>query len=427
MPNKTKNMTKPDHPNPFILLPEQVWAFRRRTRERTFRRCGLAAILISLLFLGSMGFNIIAQGYSAFMQVELRLPVEYPAPEGTDERLIVQNALYALFPEVTTHEEKRQLGRLISRGAYYELRDEIEDKSITFTPGTKRDIWLPASSIVDLQIKRFNLDEENKNSKLNNLQLNWLKTLENENRIRTSFNTTFFSGGDAQEAEQAGALGSMMGSLFTILVCIACAFPLGVATALYLEEFARDNWFTNLVEININNLAAVPSIIYGLLGLSIYINWIGLPRSSALVGGLVLALLVLPVIVIATRNALRSVPKDIRYAAMALGATPVQVSLQHTLPYALPGIMTGLILSIARALGETSPLLMIGMVAFVTDVPRKIVDPATTLPVQIYLWTNNPDAGFVEKTAAIIIILLVCLAIINVLAAWVRRRFEIKW
>jgi phosphate transport system permease protein len=196
---------------------------------------------------------------------------------------------------------------------------------------------------------------------------------------------------------------------------------------MYLEEFAKENWLTDLVEININNLAAVPSIVFGLLGLSIYLNFFDLPRSSSLVGGLVLALLVLPIIVIATRNAIRAVPKSIRYAAAALGATPVQVAFHHTFIYALPGIMTGVILSIARALGETAPLLMIGMVAFVADTPSSLTDPATTLPVQVFLWSNNPETGFVEKTAAAIIVLLTFLVSINALAIYIRRRFEIKW
>jgi len=205
------------------------------------------------------------------------------------------------------------------------------------------------------------------------------------------------------------------------------AFPLGVATAVYLEEFARKSWFTDFIEININNLAAVPSIIFGLLGLSIYLNLFGLPRSSSLVGGMVLALLILPVIVIATRNALQAVPPSMRDAAAALGATPVQVVFHHTFIYALPGIMTGVILSIARAFGETAPLLMIGMVAFIVDVPKTVVDPATTLPVQVYLWANNPELGFVEKTAAAIMVLLIFMVLINLLAIYIRRRFEIKW
>ncbi|MCC6598755.1 MAG: phosphate ABC transporter permease PstA [Alphaproteobacteria bacterium] len=430
--------------NPFIFsrgkTPAQKWMVRRKKREKWFRRCGLASILISLMFLGGLILSVIGNGYTAFTRVQILLPVEFSAdiidPEGTrtvaalsgaDYRKLIRNSLAKLFPEAETRREQMDLHALISKGAYYKIRRMVmEDPSLI---GQSHDLWLPAASNVDLFIKRHSMSSDAGlgNYKINAMQYAWLKQLIEGKRLRKVFNTTFFTSGDSQEPEQAGILSSITGSLLTILVCIFCAFPMGVATALYLEEFARENWFTDLIEININNLAAVPSIIYGLLGLSVYINIMGMPRSSALVGGLVLALLVLPVIVIATRNALRAVPPSIRYAALAMGATPVQVAVHHTFIYALPGIMTGFILSIARALGETSPLLMIGMVAFVTDVPRSLVDPSTTLPVQIYLWTNNPETGFVENTAAAIMVLLVVLVCINVLAGWVRRRFEIKW
>lgn len=430
--------------NPFVFsggkTPEQKWIARRKRREKWFRRCGLMSILISLLFLGGLIVSVIGNGYTAFTRVQILLPIEFSAdvidPEatrdreaisGADYRKLVQNSLATLFPEARERREKMDLHALISKGGYYQLREMVmENPSLI---GTRQEVWLPAASNVDLFIKRHSMSSDAGigNYKINGQQFSWLKKLIEEKRLHKVFNKTFFTGGDSQEPEQAGILSSFTGSLFSIAVCILFAFPLGVATAIYLEEFARENWFTDLIEININNLAAVPSIIYGLLGLSVYINLMGMPRSSALVGGLVLALLVLPVIVIATRNALRAVPPSIRYAALAMGATPVQVTLHHTFMYALPGIMTGVILSIARALGETSPLLMIGMVAFVTDVPRTILDPATTLPVQIYLWTNNPETGFVENTAAAIIVLLVVLVFINALAGWIRRRFEIKW
>lgn len=430
--------------NPFIFTagktPEQKLLSWRKTKEKMFRNCGLAAIIISCLFLGGLLYSIIGNGYTAFTRVQLLLPVEFSAdiidPDHSgdpdiigraDYRKIVHQSLKSLFPEVTERQEKMDLYELASKGAYYRLREmALKDPSLI---GRKMDLWLPASSNVDLFVKRTSLRSDAGIAiyKLNGQQYGWLKELIENDRLRKSFNTTFFRNGDSQEPEQAGILGAIAGSVFSILVCIALAFPLGVATAVYLEEFAKENWFTDLIEINLNNLAAVPSIIYGLLGLSIYINVLGLPRSSALVGGLTLALLVLPIIVIATRNALRAVPKAIRFAALAMGATPVQVALHHTFIYALPGIMTGVILSVARALGETSPLLMIGMVAFVMDVPGSVTDPATSLPVQVYLWANNPESGFVENTAAAIIVLLAFLAVINALAAWVRQHFEIKW
>lgn len=430
--------------NPFVfsygVTPAQKWIAKRKRREKQFKFFGFMSILLSAVFLGGLMVNILSNGYTAFTRVQLYIPVEFSKeildPENTgdmaalskaDYRKILQNGLLSLFPGELSRSERFELFALLSKSGYYQLREMVmEDPTLV---GRKGQLWLPAASNVDMFIKRHSLKSEVGIShyKVSNKQFAMLKELIDKERLRKVFNKIFFTSGDSQEPEHAGILGSFMGSIFTIIVCIAVAFPLGVATALYLEEFAKENWLTDLIEININNLAAVPSIIYGLLGLSIYINVLGMPRSSALVGGLVLALLVMPVIVIATRNALRAVPHSVRYAALAMGANKVQVAMHHTLIYALPGIMTGVILSVARALGETSPLLLIGMVAFLTDVPRGITDPATTLPVQVYLWTNNPEFGFVENTAAAIMVLLFVLVVINALAAWVRQKFEIKW
>ncbi len=255
----------------------------------------------------------------------------------------------------------------------------------------------------------------------------WLKTLQEKGLLRTAFNRTFFMQGDSRSPEQAGFLGAMIGSALTLIVCLLVAFPLGVMTAVYLEEFARKSVFVDLIEVNINNLAAVPSIVFGLLGLAVYINVMGLPRSAPLVGGMTLALMILPVIIIATRAGLSSVPDSIRDAARALGASPLQVVWHHALPLAMPGIMTGTILGMARAIGETAPLLMIGMVAFVADLPTGFTSSATVMPVQIYLWASSPDAGFVEKTAAGILVLLVLLLAMNALAIYLRKKFEVRW
>lgn len=324
-----------------------------------------------------MMVNVISNGYTAFTRVQLYIPIKFSKeiidPDNTmdrealskaDYRKLVQNGLLSLFPGELTRKEKSELFALAGKGAYYQLREMVlADPSLV---GRRGELWLPAASNVELFIKRHSLKSEVGIShyKISSGQFSMIKDMIDKERLKKVFNSKFFTSGDSQEPEQAGILGGLIGSFFTIFVCIAVSFPLGVATALYLEEFAKENWFTNLIEVNINNLAAVPSIIYGLLGLSIYINVMGMPRSSALVGGLVLALLVLPVIVIATRQALRTVPDSVRYAALALGANPVQVATHHTFIYALPGIMTGVILSVARALGETSPLLLIGMVAF---------------------------------------------------------------
>ena len=329
------------------------------------------------------------------------------------------------FPDAEGRKEKRALFALVSRNTPHILKELVEKNPKL--KGAKAEIWLPAASAVSIFYKQHLSEQSKRGGKIIPVQAAWVTEMARAGQMRLRFNRTFFKNGDSREAERAGVLVSTIGSFMTILVCIAMAFPLGVATAIYLEEFAPKNWFTDFIEININNLAAVPSIIFGLLGLSIYLNFFGLPRSSSLVGGMVLALLILPVIVIATRNALQAVPPSIRYAAAALGATQTQVVFHHTFIYALPGIMTGVILSVARAFGETAPLLMVGMVAFVADPPRTFVDPATTLPVQVYLWANNPELGFVEKTAAAIIVLLVLMALINLLAIHIRHRYEIKW
>ena len=244
---------------------------------------------------------------------------------------------------------------------------------------------------------------------------------------RPRFNATFFSTGDSREPEQAGILGAAVGSLFTLIVTLLLSFPIGVLAAVYLEEFAPKNRWTDLVEVNINNLAAVPSIIFGLLGLAVFLNFFGLPRSAPLVGGMVLALMTLPTIIIAARAALKAVPPSIREAALGIGASKLQVMTHHVLPLAMPGILTGTIIGMAQALGETAPLLMIGMVAFIVDIPGGFTDPATVLPVQIYIWADSPERAFVAKTSAAIMVLLGFLICMNALAIWLRKRFERRW
>ena len=255
----------------------------------------------------------------------------------------------------------------------------------------------------------------------------WLESLKRQGLIRSHFNTRFFTAGDSREPELAGIRGALIGSLLTLMVTLTICLPVGVAAAIYLEEFARKNRLTEIIEVNINNLAAVPSIVFGLLGLALFLNTFGLPRSAALVGGLVLALLVLPTIIIASRAALKAVPPSIREAALGVGASHQQAVLHHVLPLAMPGITTGTIIGMAHALGETAPLLMIGMVAFIVDIPSGITDSATVLPVQIYLWSDLPEIAFQAKTAAAIIVLLVVLFLMNGFAIVLRRRFERRW
>jgi phosphate transport system permease protein len=263
--------------------------------------------------------------------------------------------------------------------------------------------------------------------KLSDQEVAWLERLRQENRIDRHFNTRFFTAGDSREPELAGIRGALVGSFLTLLVTLVLCLPIGVAAALYLEEFAVRNRVTEIIEVNINNLAAVPSIIFGLLGLALFLNTFGLPRSAALVGGLVLALLVLPTIIIASRAALKAVPPSVREAALAIGASHQQAVFHHVLPLAMPGIMTGTIIGMAHALGETAPLLMIGMVAFIVDVPAGVTDSATVLPVQIFLWSDLPELAFQAKTAAAIIVLLGFLFVMNGAAILLRRRFERRW
>ena len=262
--------------------------------------------------------------------------------------------------------------------------------------------------------------------KVKDVQMKWLNTLREEGRTELRFNTTFFLAGDSREPELAGIKAALVGSLYTLLVTFCLAFPIGVMAAIYLEEFAPRNRLTDLIEININNLAAVPSIVFGLLGLAVFINFFELPRSAPLVGGIVLALMTLPTIIITSRAAIQAVPPSILEAALGVGASKLQTVLHHVLPVAMPGILTGSIIGMAQALGETAPLLMIGMVAFIMEVPAGVTDPATVLPVQIFLWADSPERGFTEKTSAAIMVLMAFLIMMNAAAVYLRKRFERK-
>jgi phosphate transport system permease protein len=270
-------------------------------------------------------------------------------------------------------------------------------------------------------------DVPEKMRRLSDFQLGVLDTWQQEGKIKKRFNTTFFTSGDSREPELAGILGAMNGSLLTLIITLALSFPIGAAAAIYLEEFAPRNRWIDLIEVNINNLAAVPSIVFGLLGLAVFINFVNLPRSTPVVGGLVLTLMTLPVIIIASRASLQSVPPSIREAALGVGASKMQMVLHHVFPLAMPGMLTGTIIGMARALGETAPLLMIGMVAFIVDIPKGFTDPATALPVQIFLWADSPERAFVEKTSAAIMVLLAFLIVMNSLAVILRNRFERRW
>lgn len=412
---------------------------RRHAAEKRFRWYGRLAIGLSLSFLVFMFAAIIFRGAGAFQQSNIKLEIAFDAqtidPQGTRDpgdltranyKPLITDALADLFPEVTERREKANLYRLLSGASVFELGERVASNPELI--GTSQAIWLPASSEVDLFMKdKIDQDVPEELRRLKDQDIAWVETLRSKGLIKKSFNTNFFTNGDSREPVMAGILGAAMGSLFSLAICFAIAFPLGILTAVYLEEYATKNRWTDLIEVNINNLAAVPSIVFGLLGLAIFLNFFELPRSTPLVGGMVLALMAMPTIIIASRSILRSIPNSIRDAALGLGASKTQTTFHHVVPLAMPGMLTGTILGMARALGETAPLLMIGMVAFIVDVPQGVTDVATALPVQIFLWADSPEKGFVERTSAAIIVLLAFLIIMNLSAVFLRRKLERRW
>ncbi|MEX1032862.1 MAG: phosphate ABC transporter permease PstA [Cellvibrionaceae bacterium] len=424
------------HSSSTIAKVERNLAKRYRAEKR-FRLYGILSILFGLTCLVVLFTDIIGKGHSAFLQTRIQLTVQLD-PEAleindpSDPEQIrrgyyqgaIRQALQERFPQVSERAERRQLNELISGGAEYQLRDVLlEDPRLL---GGEITLWFLADDDVDTYVK--SRDEGNAFAgMLTERQVEWIESLIASEALRTQFNTTFFTASDSREPEQAGIAGAALGSLLTLLVTLALSFPIGVAAAVYLEEYAPKNRLTELIEVNINNLAAVPSIIFGLLGLAIFINWFGVPRSVPLVGGLVLTLMTLPTIIISSRAAIKSVPPSIREAALGIGASRMQVVLHHVLPLAMPGMLTGTIIGMAQALGETAPLLMIGMVAFIVDIPGGITDPATVLPVQIFLWADSPERAFVERTSAAIMVLLAFLILMNTLAIWLRKRLERRW
>jgi len=406
---------------------------RRYQAERRFRIFGLSAILISLGFLTFLFIAIFANGYTAFWQTYIKLDIHFTRDALQQESLatadyqsLVKSSLRAMFPEVKNRQDKRKLYAVVSKGASFQLRKMVlNDPQII---GQKMSFWLPADDDVDMLLKgHIRRDVPEGLRRLTDKQLSWVDRFIADGKLEKRFNRTFFTVGDSREPEQAGIWGAVMGSFFTLIVTLLLSFPIGVASAVYLEEFAHKNRWTDLIEININNLAAVPSIVFGLLGLAVFLNFFGLPRSAPIVGGLVLTLMTLPTIIIASRSALTAVPPSIREAALGVGASKMQMVVHHVIPLALPGMLTGTIIGMARALGETAPLLMIGMVAFIVDIPASLTDPATALPVQVYLWADSPERAFVERTSAAIIVLLAFLVTMNAAAVFLRRRFERRW
>jgi len=409
---------------------------KRYAREKRFQFYGRAAVMVGFVFLAMLVLDITIKAMPAFSATEIKLELaldraslELPAEGEISQQMIsainfggvIKKALRDAFPEITSRKQKKLLYRLVSGGAEFDLADRLSANP-QLVGNASLALWVKADDDIDTFYKL-----DTRTSRVDDRQVAMIEKLQAEERIRTAFNTTLFSAGDSREPEQAGIRGAIVGSFWTLLVTLLVSLPVGVAAAIYLEEFAPQNRFTDFIEININNLAAVPSIVFGLLGLAVFINFFGMPRSAPLVGGLVLSLMTLPTIIIASRAALKSVPPSIKEAALGIGASKMQVVFHHTLPLAMPGILTGSIIGMAQALGESAPLLMIGMVAFIVDVPGGILDSATVLPVQIYLWSDSPERAFTALTAATILVLLGFLTVMNAIAIYLRKRFERRW
>ncbi len=399
----------------------------RNNAEKRFKVYGVLAVSTAIILLGILLFKIFSTGISAFNQSYIGVKIEINNSINSSEidpRTELRQQLRNMFPELTTRSEKRTLYSLFSTGATYEFEDLLkanEGKTINDY------YYFLASDDVDMYVKGTVKREGDSAGRLMSDQLKILDQFEEQNLVELHINKYLLAGADSREPEMAGIKGAIYGTFYAILIAFITSFPLGVLTAIYLEKLAKKNRISDIIETNINNLAAVPSIVFGLLGLAIFLNFFNLPRSAPLVGGLTLGLMTLPTIVIAARSAIKSVPPSIEEAAIGLGSSKVQTIFNFTLPLAMPGILTGTIIGIAQAIGETAPLLMIGMVAFVVDIPGGPMDPATALPVQIYLWADSPERAFVERTSAAIMVLLIFLFLLNITAVYLRKKLEKKW
>ena len=407
---------------------------RRHAREQRFKWYGRIAIGAALLFLVILLGRIVEQGHTAFYAHSASVPVYMdPArvdrtyPQGANfEELTAQQLLARWGVADPTGEQATAMRALFSSELKFAAAETVSRRPEVI--GQTVAIDAPLSDDADLYLKgEISRDTPEDQRRLTNQQIDWLERLKADGAVSAHFNTTLVTQGDSTQPELAGVLGAIVGSALMLLVTALIAIPVGVGAAVWLEEFAPKNKLTDIIEVNINNLAAVPSIVYGLLGLALFINWMHLPRASPIVGGLVLALMALPTLVIATRSSLKAVPPSIREAALAMGASKTQTVFSHVLPLAMPGVMTGAIISMAHALGETAPLLLIGMVSFVPGIPGAITEPAGALPSLVYIWENASERAFHERTAAAILVLLSFMVVMNAAAILLRRRFERRW
>lgn len=384
---------------------------KRNRADKILQNLGLGAIILSFAFMLLLLGSIVIKAIPAFTAYKIK--VDFPEN--------VSASIYSDVNETTKYlknyfkSENGKLDYLFNEYAVEEVASLSKKKEL------KRSIFLPVSNKITNFLSGSRNDEYVEEEKV------FIKKLKSDHILQKKFNYNFFFGKESRNPEVAGIATSVIGSIYTIMVCLLFSFPIAVAAAIYLEEYAPKNLFTSLIEININNLAAVPSIVFGLLGLAVLINFFGLPRSTPIVAGITLAMMIMPIMIISTRQALLTIPSSIKQAALALGATKMQIIMHHSLPLALPGIMTGAILSIGRAFGETAPLILVGMIAFIVDIPHSVFDPATVMPIQIFLWTENPENEFQAKTAAAILIMLCILVIITTIAVYIRKKYEHKW
>lgn len=375
---------------------------KRNAKAKRFQYITGFALVLAISFLAFFLTDIVKKGYPAFVQAHIELEVKL-------DQSVVDNP-YAILDADTM--------QIVSRAWLRGLPRMIEQNPELM--GTTQTIWAMTNAEVDQHVK-------GKQNKLRDSVIEKVDALYEKGELKLKFNKEFFFSGDSKIPENAGFYSAMIGSVLTMLVTMVLAVPVGIMTAIYLEEFAPDNKLTQFIEVNINNLAAIPSILFGLLGLAIFINFFGVPRSSALVGGMTLALMSLPIIIVSSKSALKSVPDSIRQAGYGLGLTKWQVTRDHVLPLALPGMLTGSIIALAQAIGETAPLIIVGMIAFVPDAPSSILESATVMPAQIYTWSGMPELQYIEKTSAAIILLLTVLISLNTIAILLRKKFTKKW
>ena len=410
-------------------------AARRRKRyaaDRRLRWMGLGAITFAIGFLVILVASLLNTGASAFVQTKVSVPIDLSTAEinpddimGGSWRSIVRGSLLQLEPDIP-RSDRRAYFAIFTSSAPFLVRDHVIENPHLI--GQKFDFKVPLSDPLDQFAKgQISRDTPEDRRRVSNQQIEWFDKLEAEGIVSKPFNWALLFNSDSRFPELAGLAGAISGSFWALLVCFLISFPIGIAAAIYLEEFAPKNRLTDLIEININNLAAVPSVVFGLLGLAVFLGWFGLPRSAPLVGGMVLSLMTLPTMIIVTRAALRSVPSSIREAALGVGASRHEAILHHMLPLSMPTILTGTIIGLAQALGETAPLLLIGMNAFITSPPEGVMSASTALPTQIYIWADSPERGFVSRTSAAILVLLGFLVVMNGLAVFLRNRFERRW